>query len=115
MAFRSVASLAAFLMVVLPGCGPSKPASSEPQDLYDFHCARCHARAGEPGGPSLGGSQGPDLSHIGSAKGMTAEWLAAYIRDPKSIRPDAKLMPAFEGKMTDAEIRGLAEWLSKKK
>jgi cytochrome c551 len=99
----------------LHGCGPSKPASSEPEALYEFHCARCHARAGEPGGPSLGGSKGPDLGRIGSAKGMTAEWLASYIRNPKSVRPDAKMMPAFEGEMTEGEIQAMAEWLSKKK
>jgi cytochrome c553 len=106
-----------FLVVipVLTGCSPSKPASSEPQALYDFHCARCHARAGEPGGPSLGGSVGPDLRHIGSAKGMTAEWLAAYIRNPKSQRPDVRVMQPFEGKMTDDEIRSLAEFLAAKK
>lgn len=107
------------ILAILPfaflGCGPSKPASSEPQALYDFHCARCHARAGEPGGPSLGGSVGPDLSHVGSNRGMTADWLAAYIRNPKSMRPDAKVMPAFEEKMTEAEIRTMAEWLANKK
>jgi cytochrome c553 len=109
---------AGFLIVAFcfySGCGPSKPASSDPQTLYDFHCTRCHARAGEPGGPSLGGSVGPDLRHIGSAKGMTAEWLAAYIRNPKSQRPDARVMPAFEDKMSDDEIRSLAEFLAAKK
>ena len=55
------------------------------------------------------------MSRIGSAKGMTAEWLASYIRNPKSVRPDARVMPAFEDKMTEEEIRSLAEWLSKKK
>jgi mono/diheme cytochrome c family protein len=110
-----VLPLIAITLIALLGCSPSKPASSEPQALYDFHCARCHARAGEPGGPSLGGSVGPDLSRIGSAKGMTPEWLSSYIRNPKSVRPDARVMPAFEDKMTEEEIRSLAEWLSKKK
>ena len=46
-----------------------------------------HARPGPPtGGPTRGGSKGPDLAHIGSATGMTADWLAAYIKDPKSQR-----------------------------
>jgi mono/diheme cytochrome c family protein len=116
MAFRWVRlfSIAA-LSVPLFGCGPSKPTTTDPQVLYDFHCARCHARAGEPGGPSLGGSVGPDLSHVGSGRGMTAEWIAAYIRNPKSMRPDARVMPAFEGEMTEEQIRSLAESLAKKK
>ncbi len=46
---------------------------------------------------------------------MTPEWLAAYIKDPKSRRPDAKLMPAFGKEMNDLEIRSLAEWLAAKK
>jgi mono/diheme cytochrome c family protein len=106
--------VAAFLLTLL-GCGPAKPAVSGPEGLYEHHCARCHARAGEPGGPSLGGSKGPDLTHIGSAKGMTVEWLTSYIRNPKSVRPDAKMMPAFEDKMTEEEIRALAEYLAAKK
>ena len=106
--------VATFLLTPL-GCGPDKPAASGPEGLYDHHCARCHARAGEPQGPSLGGSKGPDLTHIGSAKGMTVEWLTSYIRNPKSVRPDAKMMPAFEGEMREAEIRSLAEWLAARK
>jgi cytochrome c553 len=46
---------------------------------------------------------------------MTADWLADYIRDPKSRRPDARLMPAFGDKMSADEIRSLAEWLAAKK
>ena len=109
-----IAILGVSVLTVL-GCGPSRPASSDPEALYEFHCARCHARAGEPGGPSLGGSKGPDLGRIGSARGMTVEWLTSYIRNPKSVRPDAKMMPAFEGEMTEEQIRSLAEYLAQKK
>jgi cytochrome c553 len=107
--------LLAVLVFVLAGCGPEKPIAAGPEGLYELHCARCHARAGEPGGPRLGGSIGPDLKHIGSAKGMTKEWLTDYIRDPKSQRPEAKLMPAFGDKLSDEQIRSLAEWLAAKK
>jgi hypothetical protein len=55
------------------------------------------------------------LSRVGSNKGITVDWLASYIRNPKSVRPDARGMPAFEGDMTEAEIKAMAEWLSKKK
>jgi mono/diheme cytochrome c family protein len=100
----------------LAGCaGPNVPTAEGPEGLYLQHCAKCHARAGEPGGPQRGGSKGPDLKHIGSAKGIDADWLTDYIRDPKSRRPDAKLMPAFGDKMSEAEIRSLAEWLAAKK
>jgi mono/diheme cytochrome c family protein len=112
--FSAIAILGVSFLTFL-GCGPSKPATTDPQALYEFHCARCHARAGEPGGPSLGGSVGPDLSHVGSNKGITAEWIAAYVKNPKSVRPDARVMPAFEGEMTEEQIRSLAEHLAAKK
>lgn len=98
------------------GCGKGDPGEGGPKVTYDKHCAGCHARAGEPGGPNPGyGSRGPDLSKVGANPTHTAEWLADYIRDPKSKRPDAKLMPAFGGKLTEAQIKELAEWLAAKK
>jgi len=115
---RSWFLIIAFSIILLPsqfGCGPGKSTTTDPEGLYQENCARCHARAGEPGGPTMGGSVGPDLSHIGSAKGMTAEWLTSYIRDPKSVRPDAKVMPAFEDKLSEEQIHRLAEYLAARK
>ncbi|WP_227254813.1 c-type cytochrome [Frigoriglobus tundricola] len=73
------------------------------------------AQAGQPGGPGVGGSRGPNLAKIGAEPGHTAEYLAAYIRDPRSAKPGAKLMPAFGDKLSDAQIQELAEWLAAKK
>jgi mono/diheme cytochrome c family protein len=98
----------------LAGCGKGDPSEGGPKATFDRHCASCHARAGEPGGPSRGGSKGPDLSKVGAAPGHTAEWLADYIRDPKSKRAESK-MPAFGSKLTDAQIKELAEWLAAQK
>ena len=99
------------------GCGP-KPDPNElsPQALYDQHCAKCHARAGQPGGPGIGGSRGPDLSKIGQTR--DAEYLAKYIRNPQAVKPGsqgARLMPAFEGVLTDAQIQVLADHLAAQK
>ena len=110
-----VAYCLVWVVGALGGCGPGDPGASGPKATYDNHCAKCHARAGEPGGPSLGGSRGPDLSKVGANPKHTAEWLADYIRDPKSKRPDAKLMPAFKDTLTEAQIKELAEWLAAKK
>jgi len=102
--------------LVLSGCSePVGPAGTDPEPLYQFHCAKCHARAGEPNGPNLGGSKGPDLSHIGSASGMTVDWLTEYITEPQSKRPKVRVMPAFGGKMSQEQIRSLSEWLAAKK
>jgi mono/diheme cytochrome c family protein len=99
----------------LTGCGKGTPAEPGPKGTFDQHCARCHAQAGEPGGQGVGGSQGPNLTKIGREPGHTAEWIADFIRDPKSVRADAKVMPAFRDKLTDAQIKELAEWLAAKK
>ena len=107
-----------FVLVIafcaLAGCGgKGDPGATGPKATYDNNCAQCHARAGEPGGPGVGGSRGPDLSKIG--KEHDAKWLVAYISDPKSVRSDAKLMPAFKDKLTEAQILELAEWLAARK
>jgi mono/diheme cytochrome c family protein len=104
-----------FALVALAGCGDSQPPAPGPQGTYDRHCAECHAQAGEPGGPGVGGSRGPNLSKIAERPGRTAEWLAEYIRDPKTAKPGAKLMPAFGDKLSAAQIKELAEWLAAKK
>jgi mono/diheme cytochrome c family protein len=93
----------------LTGCGSNQPAAAGPKGLFDQHCARCHAQAGEPGGPGVGSSKGPNLSHIGSERSAT--WLADYIRDPKSKRRDAR-MPGFADTLKEEEIRALAEYLA---
>ena len=112
---RCVAVYALFVgFCVLFGCGKSEPVATGPQAVFDQHCAKCHALAGEPGGPGIGGSKGPDLAKIGVAPTHTADWLADYIRDPKSKKPDSK-MPAFGGTLTDEQIRSLAEHLAAKK
>src|SRR5687767_14720572 len=112
MSRRLIAPLLFATACALAGCGQrtakQDPSVTDPQVLYDTQCARCHARAGEPGGPRTGGSKGPDLRHVKSQPEMTVDWLADYIREPKSRRPDAKLMPAFGDTLTDEQIRSLA-------
>ena|SRR3984957_12122399 len=105
------------LICTLSGCGKSgadTPPIGDAKVLFDMHCSKCHAQAGEPGGPKLGSSKGPNLTHIGAEPGRNAEWLANYIRDPKSLRADAR-MPKFEGAMKEEEIRTLAEYLAARK
>jgi mono/diheme cytochrome c family protein len=110
-----VACVLIFALAALAGCGKRDPGGTGPQVTFDTHCARCHAQAGQPGGPGIGGSKGPNLSKVGAEPGRSAEWLADFIRDPKSKRADAKLMPGFKGTIPDAEIVELANWLAAKK
>jgi mono/diheme cytochrome c family protein len=115
MASRCAVGFVLVCAYLLVGCGKNEPAAPGPQGTYDQHCARCHAQAGQPGGPGVGMSKGPNLTDIPNRPGRTKEWLAAYIRDPKSVKPDTKMMPAFGDKLTDAQINELAEWLLTKK
>ncbi len=110
-------SLLAVSVGAITGCRSEQvgPTGTDPVALYEFHCARCHARAGEPGGPTVGGSKGPDLAHIGSATGMTVDWLTEYISNPQSKRPKVRIMPAFGEQLSQEQIRSLAEWLAAKK
>jgi hypothetical protein len=41
----------------------------------------------------------------------TVDWLTAFILEPSSKKPDAK-MPAFEGKIEENDLRALAEYLA---
>jgi mono/diheme cytochrome c family protein len=112
-----IGSACAVLVSMVSGCGKSgadAPPIGDPKVLFDMHCSKCHAQAGEPGGPKLGSSKGPNLTHIGSEPGRNTEWIANYIRDPKSLRSDAR-MPKFEGAMKEEEIRTLAEYLAARK
>ncbi len=101
------------LVLIVAGGGSSgcnSPASSvqEPVQLFQIHCARCHAQVGEVGGPQLGASQGPDLRDIGRRR--SPEWIADYIRQPTNRRPNAR-MPAFAGQLSEGQIRTLADYL----
>jgi len=58
---------------------------------------------------------GPPLAKIGSASGMTAEYIAEYVRNPKAKKNVSGVMPAFGDVLTDEQIKAVAEWLSKKK
>jgi mono/diheme cytochrome c family protein len=105
------------MLCILAGCGKSGTNAQpidDPKVLFDMHCSKCHAQAGEPGGPKLGSSKGPNLSHIGSEPGRNAEWISQYIRDPKSVESRTR-MPKFEGVMKEEEIHTLAEYLANRK
>ena len=65
--------------------------------------------AGGPGGMMR--KQGPDLSKVGKDQTHTVEWLMQYVRDPKSKKPEAKMPALPAGKLSDADLRAVAEFL----
>jgi mono/diheme cytochrome c family protein len=94
------------------GQEPAEPKSSESVDASDPYaagkqvfqrrCARCH-RIGESGR----GGQGPDLATIGRTR--DADWLKAFIRDPQSQKPNARMRPV---NLSDEDLRAVAVYLA---
>jgi cbb3-type cytochrome oxidase cytochrome c subunit len=65
--------------------------------------------SGGSGGRGRGG-RGPDLGHVGAEH--TADWIAEHVRDPQSHKPRSR-MPKFpEEKISEADLRTLAEYLA---
>jgi len=74
--------------------------------VYGRFCATCHTIDGE------GGTQGPDLSHVGSMHDAT--WLREWITDPTTIKIDAN-MPAFGDLLNDADMTAIVTYLAQRK
>jgi cytochrome c2 len=77
--------------------------SADPPPSYDKKCKLCHSVGG------VGGKQaekGGPLDGVGGKR--DAAWLEAYLRDPKSKIPDAK-MPKL--KYDDAELKAFVDYM----
>lgn len=89
-------------LLILGGAGASLAADGK--QVYDAKCMTCHSIGGTGGKMAkLGGA----LDDVGSKR--DAAWLKAYIQDPKSKMPDAK-MPKV--KLTDDELDAVTQYIS---
>lgn len=75
-------------------------AAADAEALYKSKCVACHAA-------DLRGGAGPNLQSVGAK--LSAEDIAAKIANGGGG------MPAYEGKLTQAEIQALTDWLAAKK
>jgi cytochrome c oxidase subunit 2 len=71
----------------------------------DKKCVLCHVIK-EKGGTVGPLARGPDLSTMGGQR--DAQWLKAFMKDPKAVNPNAKMM-AFKG--TEEELEALVAYL----
>lgn len=97
-----------------PGPGGPQPGGPQPGGPPPGGPGAGGPPRGGPGPGGFGGppgGRGPDLSKVGADPQHTVEWLMDYVRDPKSIKPDAR-MPAFGSRLSDDELRALAEYLA---
>jgi mono/diheme cytochrome c family protein len=89
------------------------------KSVFNNNCARCHSIGGASaegpgrgnGGPGGGRNRGPDLSKVGRDPSHTVDWLMAFVREPTSKKPRSR-MPGFDGKIAEADLRALAEYLA---
>lgn len=96
---QELQDLAAYLLTL----GAPVTYSAEAPGLFNQDCASCHTIDGS------GGKVGPDLSRVGSFRSVG--YLAAFIKDPESVIAGGA-MPAFEDKLSEAQISDLAAYLS---
>ena len=87
----------------LPKAGDPNQIKDGRRAFIQYECISCHKLGSE------GGLQGPDLSQAGWK--FSVEHLRQQILDPMASNPDS-LMPAYEGKISDAELEALVQYLS---
>ncbi|HEV2357312.1 MAG TPA: cytochrome b N-terminal domain-containing protein [bacterium] len=103
-----VAGLTYFGAVQVPPGTRTAPAGSSQALISRGHevfvtngCKNCHVVAGQ------GAEVGPELTHVGSR--LTADRLAAQVRNPASVNPKTN-MPAFD-KLSGDDLKALVAYL----
>jgi cbb3-type cytochrome c oxidase subunit III len=91
-----VASAAANPSAVPQGGGGA--AGNDPKALFQANCASCHTLAAA----GATGTVGPNLDQL----------KVPVPRIEQQIRNGGAVMPAFAGKLTDAQIKALAKWVA---
>jgi len=91
--------------------GAARPDGIDPQEVaaaraLGRYCANCHMIDGE------GGSNAPDLTHIGRER--DAQWLRDWISSPEEVDPAAN-MPGFGAFLTEDQMRALVTYLAARK
>jgi ubiquinol-cytochrome c reductase cytochrome b subunit len=98
----------AWVQKVREGAPPPRVAGADrlAMDVFATRCITCHVIDGD------GGKEGPELTHEG--KKHDAAWLARWIANPAAVNPDSD-MPAFAGKLTEAELSAISQYLERRK
>jgi ubiquinol-cytochrome c reductase cytochrome b subunit len=86
--------------------------AGNPPVMYRKYCVQCHGPAGE--GARLGRVSLPPLLGVSEKPRRTTDDLVALLQDPKAygLKPP---MTSFAGKLTEAQMREIAEWVVKLK
>ncbi len=79
-----------------------------PPVMYSKFCSQCHGQSGE--GARLAGAQLPPLLGVGAKPRRTVDDIVALLKDPNAygLKPP---MTSFAGKLTEEQMREIAEWV----
>jgi len=98
-------------LITVASAAPDAAAGNTP-DMYLKFCAQCHGASAE------GGRQGPfrfpPLVNVSNKPRRTSDDIVALLKDPTAygLQPP---MTSFVGKLTEEQMREIAEWLAKLK
>jgi hypothetical protein len=70
---------------------------------------------GPPGGGGPPGMTGPDLTKVGADATHTVDWLSAHIRSAKTHKPESMMPDYPKERISDADLKTLAEYLASRK
>src|SRR5690606_23581449 len=88
------------------GRAPSN--NTDGAELYQSMCATCHGPKGKPSAAMVARLGVRDLTSAELRARITPELVEHQIRKGS----DNKLMPSFEGALSDAQIKALAEYVA---
>src|SRR5262249_16279517 len=89
------------------GGGGGEPSTdfSVGKKVFATNCKRCHSIDSEGGG-----DRGSNLTTVG--RDHTADWLADLISKPSAVKPGSRGMPAFGSRLSESELRAVADYLA---
>ncbi len=97
------------LLVLLAACnGEAAGGSVDGVEVFAATCATCHGPQGKPSQVMLERLNVRDLTSPEFRKRVTPALVEAQVRGGSKN----KLMPAFEGALSDAQIRGVAAYVA---
>lgn len=101
----------ALITVTSASAIPQRVAGGAPV-MYTKFCEQCHGASGE--GARQGPFRFPPLLDVSSKPRRTADDIVALLKDPKAYGLEPP-MTSFTGKLTDEQMKEIAEWVVKLK